>query len=72
MISWIAAAAALLVPDALAAPFTFEKANCLSLLGIEELMGKLKRGSARREVKKPISLRYLSLVVHAPSLWYRR
>lgn len=60
--------AALLIPDAFAAPFAFEKANCLSLCGIEELMGKFKWGGARRAVKKPISLRCLSIVAHVPTL----
>jgi hypothetical protein len=62
----------LLVPYTLAAPFTFEKANCLSLLGIEKLMTQFKSGSTRRAVKKPVSLLCLLIIVHAPTLPYRR
>jgi hypothetical protein len=62
----------LFVPNALAAPFTFEKANCLSMLGIEKLMDELKGGGTRRAVKEPILRLWLSVVVHAPSLPYRR
>jgi hypothetical protein len=40
--------AALFVPNALAAPFAFEKTNCLSLLRIEELKGELKGCRTRR------------------------
>jgi hypothetical protein len=64
--------AALLVPDAFAAPFAFEKPNCLSLPGVEKLIGKLKWGGAPRAVKKAISLRCLSIVAHAPTLSHRR
>jgi hypothetical protein len=59
----------LLVPNALAAPFTFEKANSLSLFGIEELMGEAKGGGTRWAVQKPISIlrQRLLIVLHAPS-----
>ena len=66
--------AALFVPNTLAAPFAFKKANCLSLLGVEKLVAELKGGSARRAVKKPILVlhwRFL-IVMHAPSLPSRR
>lgn len=49
------AEANLFVPHPLAAPFAFEKADRLALAGIEELVGELKRGCARRAVVKPIS-----------------
>ena len=60
--------AALFVPNALAAPFAFEKANCLSLLGVEELVGELKGCGTRRAVQKPISIARLQAIVHAPFL----
>jgi hypothetical protein len=57
----------LLVPNALAAPFAFEKANCLSLFGVEELMGELKDLGTRWAINKWIvSPRRLLIVVHAP------
>jgi len=55
---------ALFVPNALAASFAFEEANCLSLLRIEELMGELKGGCAGRAVKKPLARGRLPIVVH--------
>ena len=64
--------AALIIPNALAAPFAFEKTNCLSLIGIEKLVGLLKGGRARRAVEKPIWRLCLLLVDHAPFLSYRR
>ena len=66
--------AALIIPNALAAPFAFEKTNCLSLIGIEKSMGLLKGGGARRTMLKPISISRLRLllVVHAPIPSYRR
>ena len=59
--------AALFVPNALAAPFAFEKTDCLSLLGIEKLMTELEGGRTRRAVKKPVFIRRqrLLIVVHA-------
>lgn len=59
--------AASLVPNALAAPFAFEKTNCLSLLRIEKLMAKLKGGSTRRAMQKPVSISLpFMYVIHAP------
>jgi hypothetical protein len=59
--------AALFVPNAFAAPFAFEKTNCLSLLGIEKLMAELEGGRTRRAVKKTVSIwrQRLLIVVHA-------
>lgn len=54
----------LFYPNALAGLFTFEKANCLSLLGVEELMRELKGRGTCRAVKKPISRPCLSIVAH--------
>jgi hypothetical protein len=62
---------ALFIPNALAAPFTFEKANRLSLIGIEKLVGLLKVVATRRAVEKPILRLCLLLVDHAPFLSYR-
>lgn len=61
-----------LVPNALAAPFALEKANRLSLLGIEKLMGELQGIGTRRTMAKPISLLDLLSVVHTPILQCRR
>jgi hypothetical protein len=63
---------ALLVPNALAAPFTFEKANCFTLIWIQKLVGLLKAVATRRAVEKSMSCLCLLLVVHAPFLSYRR
>jgi hypothetical protein len=64
--------AASLVPNSFAASFTFEKANCLSLLRIEELMGLLKISGARGAVKKTVPLRLLVILIHAPPQQSRR
>ena len=40
---------ALLVPNALAAPFTFEKANCFTLIWIQKLVGLYRHTPGSRE-----------------------
>ena len=59
LFSWLHASAPIkapsIVPYALAASCTFEEADCLTLLGIEELMRELKGAGTRRAVTKLIS-----------------
>jgi len=56
----------LIRPDALAALFAFQKANRLTLLRIEELMGKVKRSGTHRTIRKAISWLCLLIAVHVP------
>lgn len=63
---------ALFIPNPLSAPFAPEKADRLSLFGIEKLMGEFKGGGTCRAPQTPISWRCPLIVVHAPSLPYQR